>query len=176
MLLTSSGDRARALGGRSVAEGRSRSTGADGPCSACMATIPGARLALGTRRGNPEGVTGPGGGLAAGGAGWSSARRCRSPTGGGAGEGAGGRVRGASATLGGGGGRRLCPGVPVPPGRLRRHGVLLGPVAPKRQMVSLKVRVIEPVGTGGLEDRQVLLAQLTIPRLPRGGRRHRRGD
>src|SRR4029453_2700973 len=103
MLLTSSGDRARAVGGRCVAGGRSRSTGADGSCSACMATIPGARLALGTRRGNPERVTGAGGGLAAGMEGRSSARRCRA-TGGGTGEGAGGGVRG-SATIGGGGGR-----------------------------------------------------------------------
>jgi hypothetical protein len=90
-----------------------------------------------------------------------------------------GLARGRRRRLGFGrsGGRRLRDGVPVPPGRLRRHGVLLGPVAPKRQMVSLKVRVIEPVGTGGLEDRQVLLAQLTIPRLPSGGRCHRwRGD
>ena len=53
---------------------------------------------------------------------------------------------------------------------------LLGPVAPERQMVSVNVFVLEPVGAGCFEDRGVA-AGLTVPGVLRGGRRrsHRCG-
>src|SRR5215211_8767076 len=84
MLLTSSGDRARAPLGRSGSGGGSGLTGG----GSCSASIPGARFVLGTRRGNPAGVSGvaaAGGGLLASVEGWS-ARRCRAAVGGGGGQ------------------------------------------------------------------------------------------
>src|SRR5829696_4770915 len=128
MLLTCSGDRARADVGVSGAVGGSRLTGA-GSCSVWLASIPGARLALGTRRGNPavvNGVSGAGGGLLASVEG-CSAHRCRDLVGGAGAGGVGGGCCGGSAALVGG------ASGPAPTAQYASSGTVRGCSAPWRR-------------------------------------------